>query len=408
MNKHFDDPDRDPDPLGAGKTPEPRSHDLKSTMAFLMAVTATAPLIAAPLMTKIEFLTPDWWRLFIVTALAAFIPILAFSFFFYRKDRRAIEIRRIAQKLNAAEDDYIRMFENIHSGPYFLIATALAWLISLTGLVLLVFGSGIFGGLETSGFPKQGSLLVFGMAHLGAYLWGLQYVFRRYVLNDLIPGAFFRLSIRMIVASVLAVILFNAYESMASTGTANGTANGNLEVWPAIAFLLGAFPQRALNWMLERNPLVAEPVDPSVRPLPLRMIEGLNSYDQMRLEELGIDDCYGLANYDLVPLVLKTSYSARTLADWVLQAKLCVHCGPAVASLRLLGIRGVHDLAQIKEQDLEALAKETEATLMSLLRARSAAAKSDDVEMLQHVSGLLGRYTDVKLQDRREPVPTPS
>ena len=60
------------------------------------------------------------------------------------------------------------------------------------------------------------------------------------------------------------------------------------------------------------------------------MIEGVSGYDKMRLAELGIDSCHDLAMADFIPLVLKTSYGPRELADWILQAKLCVYCGEAV------------------------------------------------------------------------------
>ena len=37
-------------------------------------------------------------------------------------------------------------------------------------------------------FPVARSWLIFGMGFLGGYLWGIQYVFRRYVDDDLTPG----------------------------------------------------------------------------------------------------------------------------------------------------------------------------------------------------------------------------
>ncbi len=139
------------------------------------------------------------------------------------------------------------------------------------------------GFSRSLGFPKKGSRLVLGMAFLGAYFWGLQYVFRRYVLNDLIPGVFFRLSIRMLVASTLALIIFNAFESLAG----EITENFNVGAWPALAFLLGAFPQRGQLWLLAKLPIFSDPSDPSVRSVPLEMIEGVDAYDRLRLEELG-------------------------------------------------------------------------------------------------------------------------
>jgi hypothetical protein len=49
------------------------------------------------------------------------------------------------------------------------------------------------------------------------------------------------------------------------------------------------------------------------------------------------------AQGDFVVLVVKTSYSARQLIEWILQAKLCVCFGPAVKDLRDQGIRTLID-----------------------------------------------------------------
>jgi hypothetical protein len=339
-----------------------------------------------------------WLKVCAVIVLSLFLPLLAYSYYFFRKERRAGEIDRIITKLEFDESRYVEMFRSIHSGPYFIIAVGMAWAISLAGLTILFFGDAI-GIIDNPGvldFPKTGSRLVFGMAFLGAYFWGLKYVFRRYVLNDLIPGVFFRLSIRMLVASTLAVIIFNAFESLA--GEMNETFKSG--AWPALAFLLGAFPQRGQLWLMAKVPIFSDPSDPSVRNLPLEMIEGVDAYDRLRLEEIGIDNCYDLATYDFIPLMLKTSYDARKLVDWILQAKLCVRCGAAIATLRQQGIRGIHDLAELKtDNEIEALANETTATLSSLKRAQSIAVNDVEIERLLKVAGRLSKYTKTVVRE---------
>ena len=330
------------------------------------------------------------FRLGAMIALSLVLPLIAYSYYFFRKERRRVEVERISAKLGIDDDKYVEMFKRIHSGPYFVVAVGMTWAISLGGLATLFFGDVVWSGVAAAGegFPRQDSQLIFGMAFLGAYIWGLQYVLRRYALNDLIPAAFFRLSIRMLLASTVALILFNAYEALVDGVAAPG-------IWPALAFLLGAFPQRGLNWLVAKLPILSDQPDPSVRPLPLEMIEGLDAYDRFRLEEVGIDDCYDLANYDFVPLVLKTSYDARKLADWILQAKLCLRCGAAVASLRLQGIRGIHEMARLDDKELTDLAKATAATASSLRRARSDAADDPDIRCLQEVAGKLSKYTAI-------------
>ena len=129
-----------------------------------------------------------------------------------------------------------------------------------------------------------------------------------------------------------------------------------------------------------------------MRELPLGMIEGMTNYDIFRLEELGIDTCYDLANTDFIPLLLRTSYGARELIDWILQAKLCVRFGDAVGDLRARGIRLITDLEGYDEEFLKTLATETSLTLPSLKHDREASVSDKNIERLKRAAELLSHY----------------
>ncbi len=345
-----------------------------------------------------------WLMFSAAIVFSLFLPLIAYSYFFFRHERRKTEVDRIFEKLGLPEEsDYAQMFRDVRSGPYFCLAAGISWAISLIGLMILFVGEAIGIGSIGRGnesFPVEGSRLVFGMAFLGAYFWGLQYVFRRYVANDLIPGVFYSLGIRMLLAATLALLIFNAFPSFPDqiTSASAGApikpdpAGADAKIWPALAFLLGAFPQRGLQWLIARIPVFSTEADPSVRPLPLDMIEGVQTYDRMRLEEIGIESCHDLATADFIPLVLKTSYGARELTDWILQAKLCVYCGQAVKDLRQHGIRTILDLKDIKDEEILELAKKTSANDFSLKRAKEFANEDSEIERLQVVAGRLSRY----------------
>jgi hypothetical protein len=365
--------------------------------------------------------------------LSLFPPLLAYSYFFFRQERRKKEVDRIFQKLGLPEEsEYADMFRTVRSGPYFCLAAGISWVISLIGLMILFVGEEM--GIETTNeqeFPLKGSRLVFGMAFLGAYFWGVQYVLRRYVANDLIPGVFYSLGIRMLLAATLALLIFNAFprfadqmdsnprsadgpseravpadgsdESSAGDVPADGpdaNSRGDFAVWAALAFLIGAFPQRALQWFIARIPVLSAEPDPSVRPLPLDMIEGIRTYDRMRLEELGIESCHDLATADFIPLVLKTSYGARELTDWILQAKLCVYCGEAVKDLRQHGIRTILDLADLKTEEILELAKKTSANDFSLRRAKDFTKTNSEIARLRMVAGRVSQFTDIEQESK--------
>ncbi len=129
----------------------------------------------------------------------------------------------------------------------------------------------------------------------------------------------------MILAALIALVIYNAY------GALGGEEWGSVsEIWPVLAFLLEMFPQHGLRWLTSHLPILSAEHNPAVRELPLNLIEGIEGHDQLRMEEVGIDSCYDLANADFMPLLIETPYSARALVDWILQAKLCVYFGADV------------------------------------------------------------------------------
>jgi hypothetical protein len=227
------------------------------------------------------------------------------------------------------------------------------------------------------------------MAFFGAYFFGLQHIFRRYSSNDLTPAVYYGASMRMLLAGMTALIIYNGYTALSGAGDSSGAITAT--IGPALAFLIGIFPQRGMRWLTDRIPMLSGVADPSVRPMPLEMIEGVESHDTLRMEELGIDSCYDLATADFVPLLLKTPYSARQLIDWILQAKLCVYFGDTVKDLRRIGIRTLVDLESMTPPELESLPAETSITATVLLRARESV-KSPEIDRLRDIGQRLGVF----------------
>jgi hypothetical protein len=332
-----------------------------------------------------------------------FLPLNALTYYLFHQHRQAFEVDRILAVLSLDpkyELAYRKAYSHETSGRYFLCSVLYASVVSCLGLMLLFLGDAffpqgefppmLFGGEDSeTSFPVAGSRLVAGMAFLGAYIWGFQYILRRYTLNDLTPDVYYSLSMRMILATLIAVVLYNAYDVIAD-GEGEGLTS---KVWPVLAFMIGMFPQRGLYWLTERLPLVSPEVSDTVRDAPLEMIEGIESQDKMRLREIGIDTCYDLAVVDFVPLILNTPYGARQLIDWILQAKLCVYCSNGIKDLRPLGIRTILDLEHLKDIDFQALSRDTTITESALQRAQKALKHSKEIKRLRHVGELLGQFT---------------
>lgn len=344
------------------------------------------------------------FKLILVLVLYLFLPLTALTYYFSRRNRRVAEVERVFSLLKV-DVDYRKVYETEKLGQY-LWALSYASVVAIAGLALLFLGPELLQNAEfpvvmlgKAEFPQHGSRLVFGMAFLGAYMWGFQYIFRRYALNDLLPGVYYDLSIRMILAASIALVVYNAYSALAGSDDNSGGITAT--IWPALAFLIGIFPQRGLRYLTDRIPMLAPDTDPSVRDMPLEMIEGIETHDVLRLEELGIDSCYDLAQADFVPLLLKTPYSARQLIDWILQAKLCVYFGPSVKDLRQQGVRTIVDLEPLSDDEIAQLPLDTTVTKVALERARNAMKSSEEIKRLREVGQLLGRFW--QRQDDLEP-----
>jgi hypothetical protein len=332
-----------------------------------------------------------------VVVLSSFLPLTALSYNLFRRDRSTLEINRILDLLQV-DRSYRNVFvvaESHRFGEHLQLfwAVAYATVISCMGLSILLLAPQLgfteFPKVEALHFPQPGSRLIFGMAFLGAYVWGLHYIFQRYALNDLVSTVYYSLGIRMLLASLIALVLYNATDSL--LGSESGDIMATL--WPALAFVIGLFPRSGLRWLMEQLPMLSSEEHPSVRRAPLTMIEGIGSYDSLRLEELGIDTCYDLATTDFVPLILKTPYSARQLVDWILQAKLCACFGEHVKDLRTNGLRTIIDLKDLENDALDELAAKTSLTRSALRHAKESVRADLEIKRLQRIGTLLSQFT---------------
>jgi hypothetical protein len=329
-----------------------------------------------------------------LVVLVLFLPLSALTYQLFRSHRKKAKIERILDLLKVKGYDQQKYLE-IRTGSYLCISVTYATLVATLGLTVLLFGDQM-GFDATSGagpeeFPVARSWLMFGMGFLGGYLWGTQHVLRRYTDDDLTPGVYHALAIRMMLAGTVAVVIYNAYEALAGE-----SLTGSGEVWPALAFVLGMFPQRGISWIHDRAPFLAKDDDPSVRKTPLEMIEGITFHDRVRLEEASIDDCYDLATADFVPLVIDTPYSARELTDWILQAKLCVYAPDAMLNLRQQGIRTIVDLEDLDQAQIQELVEATAVTKSALERALRSLRTDEEIQRLRQIGRRLGKFTGLE------------
>jgi hypothetical protein len=195
-----------------------------------------------------------------------------------------------------------------------LLATsliALGWTYTLLhGDVQLISERGIASLFE----PRVSAV---SFAFLGAYFYGLNVVLRGYVRKDLRAKTYSTLAVRIVVVVVLAWVL-----ELVWSGT-------TLYV---LAFLTGIFPETALVLIKQvaRGGLqgIAGPLSLGGEETdPLTKLEGVDLYDLARLFDEGVTNVQGLANDDIVELMLQTRIPAPRILDWVDQAILYLHAG---------------------------------------------------------------------------------
>jgi len=223
------------------------------------------------------------------------------------------------------------------------------------GMEWVAEAQGNTGTYDTVRF--RSSVVAISMSFLGAYIWSIQYIFRRMMTLDLPPGAYYSTASRMVYSVFLAVILQHFI-------SANIDVKDNLvsQQLVAVSFLVGIFPERALSWMKESLGQIFSQKSSSAKPMPLEMLEGISNFHKARLGELGIDNVQNLAQASLLELILKTPFGPRILVDWMAQARLCLEFKEDVVKIRNAGVRTILDLLEVDADEslLKAVAENSE------------------------------------------------
>ncbi|BEP13475.1 hypothetical protein acdb102_17860 [Acidothermaceae bacterium B102] len=183
------------------------------------------------------------------------------------------------------------------------------------------------------------------MAFLGAYFLCVQVALRGYIRGDLKPKTYNVLTVRIL----MAVILAWALQALAGT-----------HPWTlAFSFLAGVTPNTILlqirsigvldqlKGQFAKDGLPADGSDELASKSPLTLLDEIDVYERTRLEEEGITCVQALARHDLADLMLSSRIPAPRLIDWVDQAVLYQHVAPKVQALHGLGVRSATDFLQL-------------------------------------------------------------
>jgi hypothetical protein len=234
----------------------------------------------------------------------------------HRKGDRGLDIYR--QKFDAY---YGRSVADAAGANNFTVKTDtmlpvfMATLVLSTGWTAVLWDDSFAGGPAT-----VWDVLKF--AFVGAYIFSVQSLVRRFFQGDLRPSAYASVLVRFVVALSAMLALHQLLDIPTRTEA-------------AIAFVVGIFPTIALQ-ALERaaEQVLGIFVQQSTADYPLSQIDGLDLWYQARLVEEGIEDMQNLATANLVDVMLHTRVPVDRLIDWVDQAYLYLHLDHAETGLR--------------------------------------------------------------------------
>ncbi len=290
-------------------------------------------------------------------ALAAYFPIITFSFFKFRLARKQEELQVLGDRLQeASERSGFNFKDNLNKeftpGDY-VLPLIFVTVITLLGMYLLLMGwtlydvdpNGPVRSILWSGSrfweadpaiaEEKRSVAVVAFAMLGSFLSAAQYIYRRYATVDLTPSNFFSVGIRMILSMVISLMI--SYLLTANALSVSG------EMILILAFLTGVFPERGFRLLLSRVKLFQNNDEFAAKNYSLDMIEGMNQMHKIRLNEVGVDNVQNLAQFDFLLLIIKTPFPIRLLQDWVAQSKLIMEFQDDYKALQLAGIRSILD-----------------------------------------------------------------
>lgn len=223
-----------------------------------------------------------------------------------------------------------------------------------------VTNAGAFWKMELATLLKPRHT-VFTLAFLGAYFFTLNMVFRRYVRADLGPKAYSHISVRIIVAVVL------AWVAAGIPGIAGPDAAKPAAMLLVFAFFVGIVPETGLAVIHDVLRARWNPVGKLIPSLeekdPLSRLEGITLYDRARLLEEGIENVENLAHHDIIELMLRTRIATPRVVDLVDQAILYLHVRSdrsgdpedSLQRLRRIGVRTATDLLEAEHSTPAAL-----------------------------------------------------
>ncbi|MBR9919892.1 MAG: hypothetical protein GYB31_03575 [Bacteroidetes bacterium] len=281
-------------------------------------------------------------RLLIIFIVGGFMPLSAMTFFYYMLDKRDEDFKKAIHDMGMNSSS--KTVKDFHRASHYILPVFFISTICFLAITYIVFADRIGENISTSllltgaGFGQEDlamankSLVAAAFAFLGGFLWSSSNIIRRLIAYDLSPYVYYSAGIRILLASLVSVIV---------AFIVGGTIGNGL---PALAFLAGMFPERFINFLVEKYKDIVGARSQLEQDLALSNIEGMSLSHKERLGEIGVDNAQNLSAYSLVQMLKKTPFETRQILDWIGQAKLLICVRGRIEEYRSMGIRSAFDL----------------------------------------------------------------
>lgn len=360
-------------------------NNLIVTLIVLLSIIFNVVIVYVFTGKNIEFQNIKFYLgfLFVVTALTGIFPATYFAYLYYQRDRpNSVRLKADFKLLglvnNYEYDNFDKIYKTIYDpmqfGSFIMLLTIISNVSFMTFFITRNKELGFITNLQAS--------IVF-YAFLGAYLFGVRLVIRRFNTSDLQPQVYASIILRIILSAAIAFgISTLIQEPFISTQTpqispsissnsahtssniaspenptrekesfsapirdSTGISSEEIIPWQILAFLIGIFPEQGLRWLviIGRRAFRDSTIN-QYNERPLRKIIGINEWHEARLEELGIDDAQSLATANISKLLLTTQFNTMQVVNWIDQAILYMKVGAKIEQFISFQITTYHEL----------------------------------------------------------------
>lgn len=272
--------------------------------------------------------------------LASLFPISAVAYYNFKKESQVEELTKSLLLLGIVlqpsrrqtaphyeqfvKQEVRERYERYYSLSNFILQSGLTFVLALVGMSIIfrpTFDSELFPQIAVDAVR-------FGF--IGAYIFSLQLVYRRYTTIDLQPTVYLNCALTIIAGIAFNYVAFGAihdiFISQSSAATAEGQVTGaEAGLLAVIAFSLGYFPSLALRWF-NRLTYTALGVDERrADVLSLSLVDGISPVHETRLRDEGVDNIQNLASADIVELLLNTRFGVEQIVEWIDQSILYLY-----------------------------------------------------------------------------------